>query len=39
MTDDATPLQVTKYTASLPDVHKHIVIGCQVTFEITDGLS
>ena len=28
-----------KYTASLPRLHKHIVIGCQVTFEITDGLS
>ena len=28
-----------KYTAILPHVHKHIVIGCQFTFEITDGLS
>ena len=25
--------------ASLPHVHKHIFIGCQFTFEITDGLS
>ena len=28
-----------KYTASLPRVHKHIFIGCQFTFEITDGVS
>ena len=39
MTDHATPLQVTEVQSSLPHVHKHILIGCQFTFEITDGLS
>ena len=33
-----TLLQVNEVHSKPPHVHKHILIGCQFTFEITDGL-